>query len=40
LSQKRRRQKSALKMTLGNYAKKVGKPFAKEKNMETEVLEN
>jgi len=40
LLQKRRRQESTLKITPRNYAQKVGKPFAKEKNMETGALEN
>jgi hypothetical protein len=31
----KRRQKSALKIILRSYAQKVGKPFAKEKNMGT-----
>ena len=34
------REKARAKITPGNYAQKVGKPFAKEKNMETGALKN
>ena len=33
-------KEARLKITLRNHAQKVGKPFAKEKNMETGALEN